>query len=98
MKFERISQERAEKIIVYGKGAGFSIVKLADTNYTIYHRVFNDRFYNIAQMSIYDEANDETVYVFYIFDNEDVKAILGVDPEEDIRKDIAKEQEVSVNE
>lgn len=98
MKFERISQERAEKIIVYGKGAGFSIVKLADTNYTIYHRVFDDRFYNIAQMSIYDEANDETVYVFYIFDNEDVKAILGVDPEEDIRKDIAKEQEVSVNE
>ena len=98
MKFERISQERAEKIIVYGKGAGFSIVKLADTNYTIYHRVFDGRFYNIAQMSIYDEANDETVYVFYIFDNEDVKAILGVDPEEDIRKDIAKEQEVSVNE
>lgn len=98
MKFERISQERAEKIIVYGKGAGFSIVKLADTNYTIYHRVFDDRFYNIAQMSIYDEANDETVYVFYIFDNEDVKAILGVDPEEDIRKDIAKEQGVSVNE
>lgn len=98
MKFERISQERAEKIIVYGKGAGFSIVKLADTNYTIYHRVFDDRFYNIAQMSIYDEANDETVYVFYIFDNEDVKAILGVDPEEDIRKDIAKEREVSVNE
>ena len=98
MKFERISQERAEKIIVYGKGAGFSIVKLADTNYTIYHRVFDDRFYNIAQMSIYDEANDETVYVFYIFDNEDVKAILGIDPEEDIRKDIAKEQGVSVNE
>lgn len=98
MKFERISQERAEKIIVYGKGAGFSIVKLADTNYTIYHRVFDDKFYNIAQMSIYDEANDETVYVFYIFDNEDVKAILGVDPEEDIRKDIAKEQGVSVNE
>ena len=98
MKFERISQERAEKIIVYGKGAGFSVVKIANTNYTIYHRVFEDKFYNVAQMSIYDEANDETVYVFYIFDNEDVKAILGVDPEEDIRKDIAKEQEVSVNE
>lgn len=98
MKFERISQERAEKIIVYGKGAGFSVVKIADTNYTIYHRVFEDKFYNVAQMSIYDDENDNTIYVFYIFDNEDVKTILGVDPEKDIRADIAKEQEVSANE
>ena len=91
MKFKRISQERAEKIIVYGKGAGFSIVKLAGTNYTIYHRVFENKFYNIAQMSIYDEENDKTIYVFYIFDNEDVKTILSVDPEEDIRKELSGE-------
>lgn len=91
MKYERISQERAEKIIVYGKGAGFSIVKIADTNYTIYHRVYEDKFYNVAQMSVYDEENDVTVDVFYIFDNDDVRLMLGVDPEEDIRATMLKE-------
>ena len=92
MKFRRISQEKAERIIVYGKGAGFSIVNIAGTNYTIYHRVYEDIFYNIAQMSLYDELREEPVYAFYIFDNEDVKTILGVDPEKSIRADIVKEQ------
>lgn len=91
MKFKRISQEDAEKIIVYGKGAGFSIIKIAGTNYTIYHRIYEDVFYNIAQMSLYDEFRKETISKFYIFDNEDVKTILGIDPEEKIRVDIAKE-------
>ena len=66
-------------------------VKQADTNYTIYHRVYEDKFYNVAQMSVYDEENDVTVDVFYIFDNDDVRIMLGVDPEEDIRATMLKE-------
>lgn len=97
MKFKRISQEKAERIIVYGKGAGFSIINIAGTNYTIYHRLYENTFYNIAQMSLYDELREEPVYAFYIFDNEDVKTILGVDPEKSIRADIAKEQGVNEN-
>ncbi len=91
MKFKRISQEQAEQIIVYGKGAGFSIIKIIDQNYTIYHRVYDDKYYDIAQLSIYDNVNDQTIDVFYIFDHDDVKTILGVDPEIEIRKAIAEE-------
>lgn len=91
MKFKRISQEQAEQIIVYGKGAGFSIIKIIDQNYTIYHRVYDDKYYDIAQLSIYDNVNDQTIDVFYIFDHDDVKTILGVDTEIEIRKAIAEE-------
>ena len=91
MKFKRISQEKAEQIIVYGKGAGFSIIKLIDQNYTVYHRVYEDKYYDIAQLSIYDNINDKTIDVFYIFDHNEVKTILGVDPEIEIRKAIAEE-------
>ena len=91
MKFKRISQEQAEQIIVYGKGAGFSIIKIIDQNYTIYHRVYDDKYYDIAQLSIYDNVNDQTIDVFYMFDPDGVKAILGVDPEIEIRKAIVKE-------
>lgn len=98
MKFKRISQDDAEKIIVYGNGSGFSIVKIGDTNYTIYHRVYKDKFYNVGQMSVYDDENDRSIYVFYIFDNDDVRAMLGINPEDDIRADISKERLVNVNE
>lgn len=91
MKYERISQEKAEKIIVYGKGNAFSIVNLAGTNYTIYHRIYEDKYYDIAEMNIYDDVNELDMSVFYIFDPDEVKLILGTDPKKILLQDLRNE-------
>lgn len=90
MKFQRIDKEKAQDIIVNGKGNAFSQIKLVDKLTTIYHRLYNDKYYDIAEM-IYTDGNDNEIFVFYIFDKEEVKQLLGKNPEEIIRDDLKKE-------
>ena len=91
MKFKRITQEQAETIIVYGKGDGFSIVNLAGKDYTIYHRIYNNKYYDDAEADYSDYDKGDGLKVFYLFDPDDVRLILGYSPETIIREDIAKE-------
>lgn len=91
MKFKRITQEQAETIIVYGKGDGFSIVNLADKDYTIYHRIYNNKYYDVAEADYSDYSKGDGLKVFYLFDPEEVKQILGVDPRKVIEEDLMRE-------
>ena len=90
MKFQRVSKEKAQDIIVNGKGNAFSQVNLIDKLTTIYHRLYDNKYYDIAEM-IYSNENDNEISVFYILDKEEVKQLLGKDPEEIIRDDLKKE-------
>lgn len=91
MKLKRIHNDQAENIIVNGSGRGFSQVKLVGRLVTIYHRIFNDKYYDIAEIPYYDDVNKKEIQIFYEFDKEEVKQLLGKDPEEIIRNDLKKE-------
>ena len=91
MKFQRISKDQAENIIVNGKGGAFSQINLVDKLTTIYHRIYKDKYYDIAEM-IYNDEEDNEVPVFYIFDKEEVKQLLGTDPEKQIKEDLENER------
>jgi len=91
MKFKRISQEQAETIIVYGKGSGFSIVNIGDKEYTIYHRIYRNKYYDVAEADYSNYADGNVLQIFYLFDPEEVKQILGVDPRKVIEEDLIRE-------
>lgn len=81
MKLERIPNEQAERIIVYGEDKAFTIFGLDGQNYTIYHRIYEGVYYDILEMittnglEIYDDGYDE-VQTFYKLDPEEVKIMF----------------------
>lgn len=78
MKLNKISNELAEKIIVYAEeNKGFNVFTLNDNNYTIHHRVYKNKYYDILEMNTYVEDLDKIVTTFYILDPIEVKQLLG---------------------
>lgn len=76
MKLNRISKQQAEHIIVYGQDKGFSMIKLMDEYYTIYHRIYEDIFYDILSMETTSDDMSESVTTFYILDSNEVDIML----------------------
>ncbi len=76
MKLNKLPKEQAEKIIVYGKDKGFSMIKIKDIPLTIYHREYKDKHYDIAEMNTYITDKENTITTFYELDPEEVKQIL----------------------
>lgn len=83
MKLDRISLIQAEKLITQGIDKGFSMIKLLDTPYTIYHRIYNNVLYDILQMETFIDddigqvkTNTNCVTTFYILDSNEVDIML----------------------
>lgn len=89
MKIERLTQERAAEIIVYGENQGFSYTKLCGENATIHHRNYEGEHYDIIEMELYIESQDEYVTVFYKADPKEILQILGLE-EDYFEKDKSK--------
>lgn len=76
MKLDRIPKQKAEQMIVYGEDKGFSMIKLGGEYYTIYHRVYENTFYDILQMETLSSNEQECVTTFYILDIQEVDMLL----------------------
>lgn len=93
MKYKRLDADLAKRMIVEGKGNAFSIVKIGDTQYTIYHRQWEDKYYEIAELETpIDDTGVKTFSVFYEFDVEEVKQLLG----KDYSYTISEDEDVSI--
>lgn len=82
MKLNKLTQQEAEKIIVYGKGGGFSMIKPANIPLTIYHRIYEGKRYHIAEMNTHGfngEGEEITVTTFYELDEKEVIQMLGLE-------------------
>lgn len=82
MKLERLLRTEAEHIIVYGTDKGFSMVSIMDIPLTIYHREYEGKHYDIAEMNTdveKEDGEDETITTFYKLDPDEVLQILNLD-------------------
>ena len=94
MRMDRISRDEAEDIIVNGYGNGFSQIVLLGNLFTIYHRLYDNEYLNIAEVTydFIDTCEEERqVVMFYILDNSEVMDLLGFNPEEDLLDDLMRE-------
>lgn len=81
MKLNRISNEKAERIIVYGEDKAFTVFEFDRLLYTIYHRIYEGIYYDILEMVITNgkNINDEDyeeIQTFYTLDPEEVKLMF----------------------
>lgn len=65
MIIKRLSKEIAKRILVEGTDRGFSIIKLKDTTYNVYHREYKDKLYDILEIEV------EDVSVYELLDHEE---------------------------
>ena len=82
MKLNRISEQQAQEMIVYGKDKGFSIVEPAGVLLTIYHRIYKDKRYHIGAMmtTIHDkEGNEVDIPTYYLLDELEVTQLIGME-------------------
>ena len=77
MKLNQISKQQAEHIIVYGQDKGFNMIKLGGEPYTIYHREYENTFYDILQMDTLSSDEQECITTFYILDSDEVDEMLN---------------------
>lgn len=76
MKLDKISQDKAEKIIVNGNNKSFSTFTFKGDNYTIYHREYNRKHYDILEMITSD--GDIEITTFYELDPNEVKELFKI--------------------
>lgn len=75
MKLERISEQEAQKYIVYGKDQGFSMIEPCGILMTIYHRIYEGKRYHIGAYCVtaHLENGEKTqVTAYYILDELEV--------------------------
>lgn len=78
MKLIPISNEEALKIIINGEDKAFTILNLKGTNYTIYHREYKNKHYDLIEIIVYDKENNEEISIFRLLDKEEVKILLKI--------------------
>lgn len=71
MKLNRINSKEAENIIVYGEDKGFSVFTLNNDVYNVYHRVYNNKHYDILEMTVQD------ITLFYLLDHNECITMFG---------------------
>ncbi len=76
MKLTPISNEKALKIIIEGKDEAFTIFELEGKSYTIYHREFKGKHYDIIEIIVYDEKSNEEVSAFRLLDHKEVEILF----------------------
>ena len=76
MKIKRLVKKEAEDIIVNGKDRGFSIIEFQELPLTIYHREYQNKYYDIAELIIHEENSSSEVVLFYELDPEEVTQLL----------------------
>ena len=47
MKLNKISNDLAKKILIEGEDKAFTIFNFKDNDYTIYHRIYENKYYDI---------------------------------------------------
>lgn len=76
MKLTKITKQKAEHLIVYGKDQGFNILKIKDIPLTIYHREYENKHYDIAEMNTETTDNNTgeqiVVTTYYLLDPQEV--------------------------
>lgn len=75
MYLESITTKQAENIIINGLDKGFSIITIQENTYNIYHRIYENKQYDILEMVT--EYEDESITTFYILDSDEVKLLLN---------------------
>lgn len=75
MYLESITTKQAENIIINGLDKGFSIITIQENTYNIYHRIYENKQYDILEMVT--EYKDESITTFYILDSDEVKLLLN---------------------
>lgn len=76
MKLTPISNEEALKIIVEGEDKAFTIFELEGKSYTIYHRKYKDKHYDVLEIMVYDEENNQEISVFRLLDKEEIRMLF----------------------
>ena len=76
MKLDKISQDIAEKIIVYGNNKSFSTFVFKGKSYTIYHREYDRKHYDILEMIT--NNGDIEITTFYELDPNEVKELFKI--------------------
>ena len=69
MYMSRLSRDEAEDIIVNGQGSGFSQIVLLGNLFTIYHRFYDNEYWDVAEVTynfIDDYGDEQQSVVFYI--------------------------------
>ena len=77
MRLTTIKNELALKIITEGEPKSFTVFEYLGTNYTIFHRNFNGKHYDILELVGYDEANKKEISEFRLCDSEELKSLFG---------------------
>ena len=71
---KRIKSDFAKRIIVYGEGRGFSLARIVSDDIqpiTIYHRIYKNKKYDIAEIETYDYKTGEEETLYYEVDEND---------------------------
>lgn len=75
MKLNKISNDLAKKIIVEGEDKAFTIFNFKDNDYTIYHRIYENKYYDLLELTILIDNTEISAY--YLLDHEEVKQLIG---------------------
>ena len=75
MKLNKISNDLAKKIIVEGEDKAFTIFNFKGNDYTIYHRIYENKYYDILELTILIDNTEISAY--YLLDHEEVKQLIG---------------------
>ena len=76
MKLVPIENELALKIITEGEPKSFTNFEYLGTNYTIFHRDFNGKHYDILELVGYDEVNKKEISEFRVCDPKELKIMF----------------------
>ena len=91
MYMSRISRDEAKDIIINGQGNGFSQIVLLGNLFTIYHRFYDNEYWDVAEVTynfIDDCGYEQQSVVFYILDSCEVIDLLGFNPKEVLIDDL----------
>ena len=75
MKLNKISNDLAKKILIEGEDKAFTIFNFKDNDYTIYHRIYENEYYDILE--IITLVNNIEISTYYILDPEEVRQLIG---------------------
>ena len=76
MKLERLPTEKAKHIIVYGEDKGFSVFVFKGEFYNVYHRKYEDRIYDIVEITVYDKTTNKDISVYDLLDHKEAVELL----------------------
>ena len=76
MRLTPIENKLALKIITEGESKSFTVFEYLGTSYTIFHRDFNGKHYDILEIMAYDETNKKEIMAFRLCDTEELKIMF----------------------